>query len=353
MLTAASPFPFEAPWPAGGMESVGACPICGARERELLFAGLEDRIFMVAPGKWDLHRCARCGSGYLDPRPTPDTIGIAYASYPTHRDATPAPYRELSELRRWQRLLANGYKNARFGTRLEPASSLGPLVAFFMPEQRRILDRQFRQLQEIAPSGRVLDIGCGDAGFLACARSIGWEAVGTDIDPVVIEKARRRGFEVYEGIIDGVPGEFDVITVAHVIEHVHDPLAVLRACFERLRPGGAIWIETPNMKALGLRHFGRAWRGLEPPRHLVLFNRSSLADALARVSFEEVKDLPQPRSVRGVWKDSARVAAGKRPGEPVSVPPRLRLAMAGAWLQARSDPEVREYLALTARKPRR
>ncbi|MHB8570738.1 MAG: hypothetical protein ACYC97_11150, partial [Metallibacterium sp.] len=72
------------PWPQADLEFVPHCPVCGCAERRLLYKGLTDRVFCVADGAWDLYRCAQCASGYLDPRPTPESIGRAYAGYYTH-----------------------------------------------------------------------------------------------------------------------------------------------------------------------------------------------------------------------------------------------------------------------------
>ena len=338
------------PWAKDGLEAVPACPVCGSAERTILFDGLTDRTFFVAPGTWTMKQCASCRSGYLDPRPTADTIGLAYENYYTHDRVEQVAAEDLGTLRRWQRKLANGYKNARFGTRLTPSSSLGPAVAALMPENRRILDRQFRELER-GKAGRVLDIGCGDGSFLDDARAMGWQAVGTDFDPTVIEKARARGLEVYQGTIDAVPGTFDAITLCHVIEHLHDPLATLRTCFERLNPGGFIWIETPSIDALGLKRFGPDWRGLEPPRHLVLFNRRSLEQAVADAGFARIENLAQPSVVEGLWVMSDRIAQGADPYSDVPASPGLAAEMKGADAEERSDPDKHEFLLIKARRP--
>ena len=63
----------------------------------------------------------------------------------------------------------------------------------------------------------------------------------------------------------------------NLIEHVTDPAAVLRKAKELLRPGGRIWIKTPNYDALDARIFkNRSWGGFHTPRHFVLFTKNSL-----------------------------------------------------------------------------
>src|SRR5215208_1105797 len=333
-------------WPVDGIERLDACPVCGAPERTLWYRGLTDRIFNVAPGAWDLERCNSCGTGYLDPRPTLETIHIAYRDYHTHKEQERVPTSELRGLRWLQRVLANGYKNWKFGTDLQPSSRLGVLVAFLLPMQRAILDRQFRHLPRSLIGGRVLDVGFGDGGFLENARSMGWHVVGTDFDPEVVEKARRRGFDARLGTVDGVDGPFDVITMGHVIEHLHDPVAVLRACYRLLAPGGMLWLETPNAEAMGLRRFGANWRGLEPPRHLVLFNRASLARALHHVGFIQVRDLRQRSAVQGMYEMSARIRQGLDPYEPDPLSLRLKVSIVMVMLFEWLWKPRREFLAV-------
>ncbi len=339
-----------ADWPKSDLEFVGACPICGNSGRKLLIGGLRDRIFNCAPGTWDIQECTECQTGYLDPRPTPESIHRAYENYYTHKHLGPRPAEELNGLRKWQRLLANGYKNSRFGTRLKPASRLGPFVTFFLPVQKAILDRQFRQLKP-GVNGRVLDVGCGDGSFLESAQAMGWRAVGTDFDPAAVQNARSRGLDARLGTLSDVEGPFDFITMCHVIEHLHDPLGELRLCYELLAPGGTIWIETPSVQALGLKRFGLNWRGLEPPRHLVLFNGLSLKASLAKAGFSRAADVRQANSVLGMWMMSSRIRDGLDPSSDRPLSPGLRLEIAAVkvieWLWKPS----REFLCIVARKP--
>lgn len=337
-------------WPSDGLESLGACPICGSPARELLFSGLRDRIFRCAPGSWDLHACRDCGTGYLDPRPTSDTIHLAYQTYYTHKGNLSLPADQLRGRRWLERVLANGYKNWKFGTDLQPSSRLGVLVTLLVPSLRSLLDRQFRHLPTAKRNGRVLDIGFGDAGFLENARAMGWTVVGTDLDPKVVEDAKRRGFDARVGTLEGVEGPFDAITMCHVIEHLHDPVAVLRTCHSLLAPGGTIWLETPNLGASGLREFGPYWRGLEPPRHLVLFNRDSIARALEEAGFTEVRDLRQPSVVWGMYVDSTRIRNGEDPYAAAPVSRRLKLQIKAVTLLEWIWKRRREFLAVTARK---
>jgi SAM-dependent methyltransferase len=101
------------------------------------------------------------------------------------------------------------------------------------------------------------------------------------VDATATERARRRhGLHVHLGALSELvlPGStFDVVTMSHVIEHVPDPLALLRECHRLLKPGGRLIAVTPNANSLGHHQFGSDWTWLDPPRHLHLFSPTTLA----------------------------------------------------------------------------
>ena len=70
------------------------------------------------------------------------------------------------------------------------------------------------------------------------------------------------------------------------LEHVHDPLRVLCEAHRLLVPGGKIVVAVPNMDSLPYRWFGRAWQGLDLPRHLTHFSPRTLHKMLQRAGFQ-------------------------------------------------------------------
>lgn len=249
------------------------CPVCLDARRELLYDGLTDRIFGTAPGQWTLHRCLGCGSAFLDPRPNRETIGLAYGEYYTHEAAPAEPATSP------RAAILNGYLNARWGYELTPASQLGRLAGRLLPRRRAYADRLVRHLSRPAARGRLLDVGSGDGSFVAWMRRLGWDAEGLEPDRAAAERAQSAGVPVTAASLEEVsfePRSFDAVTMSHVIEHLHDPAAGLEACRSLLRPGGTLWLATPNLAGHGHAVFGRDWIGLDPPRHLVVFTRESL-----------------------------------------------------------------------------
>jgi 2-polyprenyl-3-methyl-5-hydroxy-6-metoxy-1,4-benzoquinol methylase len=347
--------PWDTPWPADQLEKLSACPVCSSLERNLLYQGLTDRTFFCAPGEWSSWRCADCGSAYLDPRPTPASIHLAYASYYTHLEAPPkADYAALSPLRKLRRRLVNGYTRWRYSSRETPVMQIGIAALLAARSQRLWLDREYRHLPRLPDGGgRLLDVGCGAGYFLRVARNCGWSSIGVDADPKAVANCVNQGFEVLEGGIEQFDGQerlFDVITMSHVLEHVHDPVGTIEACHRLLKPGGRLWIETPNIDSLGHRQYGESWRGLEPPRHLVLFNSRSLATALSGAGFIRIETKAAIDTLPGISRASEAI----RRRQPVD--PAVPFSFAQRWRNRKNAlledllPSVREFLTVVATK---
>jgi 2-polyprenyl-3-methyl-5-hydroxy-6-metoxy-1,4-benzoquinol methylase len=333
-------------------EAVSACPVCHSEERSLLHGGLTDRVFACVEGSWDLWRCAACDSGYLNPRPTKQTLHLAYARYYTHQ----ASGREKvpGSLRDWRNRLAHGYARWRYGAKIPGASSLGVPIALAVPYLRWFVDRAYRHLPKPPPGGQLLDVGCGAGNFLAVARSCGWEVTGVDPDAKAVEMASREGIRVLHGGLECFQGKkdlFDVITLSHVIEHVYDPGETLRACYRLLKPGGFLWLETPNINSHCHEIFGPDLFSLDPPRHLVLLNDKALKDLVKTCGFSEAKILFNPRACPDIHARSYGIRIGVLPLTKYHKPLQVRLQGIAANLYEYLTPSCREVLTLLAQKP--
>jgi len=314
------------------------CYLCGAGG-QLLYEGLKDGLY-GAPGTWTFRRCpnTECGLIWLDPMPLEEDIGNAYKSYHTHSGE--AQYRRGTNGKEvLDKILRNAYDlflrmtpvyTEREGLRLMYLSSLQP--------------------------GKVLDVGCGNGSRLVRLRALGWEVDGQEVDPEAAAEARRiSGAPVYLGRLEQAEfpdGLFDVVTMSHVIEHVHDPVALLQECRRILKSSGILVITTPNADSYGQGRFGAFWRGLEPPRHLHLFSRRTLNDAATRAGFSRCETWTSTANATEFAMGSYGAAAsalGKG-----RWPARLNLRMMAAVYQFRAllayrrDPSVGEECVLKA-----
>jgi hypothetical protein len=174
-------------WPADGLEAVAACPVWASTGRRVLHDGLDDRVFASAPGTWCLQGCTGCSSAYLDPRPTPATLPIAYRRYCTH-----AQDRERAANGRagFVRKAANGYRSFELGPDRAPRSRIGAKLFAMLPWVPEFLGSEVRVLVPPPPgANRLPDVDCGSGTFVAIARELGFEARGIDIDPDALANA--------------------------------------------------------------------------------------------------------------------------------------------------------------------
>ena len=300
--------PMTSGWGEHELETVTQCVVCGCERLAPMYPDLRvhDR------SAWHLDRCKGCSSGLLNPRPTAHSIGKAYlGDYVPYVRQTARPD-AVGPRQRARRVIEDAYLERRWGYSRLPASAGIAALSTVMPSLRRAADRLVRFAPAPQPSARLLDIGCATGTYMELMRDLGWDTHGVEMDPGAVETARRIGLDVRQGTMTEVSpeidGTFDHITVGHVIEHTHHPVEALRAACRVLRPGGRLWIGTPNLSSLGSLLFRSNWRALEPPRHLVLFTPDSLAFALAKAGFSEVKLVRSRPSAPWHFEESAKLA---------------------------------------------
>jgi 2-polyprenyl-3-methyl-5-hydroxy-6-metoxy-1,4-benzoquinol methylase len=347
--------PAESEWPQEELESVSRCPVCQHAERTVRFTDLTDRVFFCAPGKWTLYLCDSCGAGYLDPRPTPESISQAYAKYYTHAESDVHTWyqQKLSFKFRMKRELYNGYLNAAFGYRLKPAISLGKYIIPCSAVQKWRAEVDVRHLALPAGGGCVLDVGCGNGEFLIRMKSYGWQVHGVDFDPVAVESAKSIGIDARLGTLEQAefkPASYDAVTLSHVIEHLHDPVGTMRQCFEVLKPGGTLWIATPNIESSGCQSYGSDWRGLEPPRHLTLFTVKSLKLAAELAGFEFKAIYGSPES-KYFYMQSTAISQGKDPYSNIPISREVAAQLCEQDRCALRDARTSDIITLIARRP--
>ena len=264
-----------------------SCLLCGKKGLPL-YKDLTDRLFS-APGAWSLSQCPDhdCGLIWLDPMPVKEDLGKLYADYYTHEEQ-PAL-----------------------------ASKKNFFDHFFVFLHFLILGRRLKKyvcmyLDKEKP-GRLLEVGCGNGDRLRHMRSLGWDAIGIEIDPAAQRLAEKKsGCKVYSEDLETIQFQdhsFDAVIMSHVIEHVDDPVGLLKECLRILKPGGKFVATTPNALSLGHRFFKSDWRGLEPPRHLYIFSTSSIQKMLALLGVQAFV-FAESSNVGGIVQGSLKIKHG-------------------------------------------
>ncbi len=141
----------------------------------------------------------------------------------------------------------------------------------------------------ITPGGRYLDVGCGLGDMVAKVGALGMRAEGVEVSEVAVAIARARGLEVFHGRLQdaGFPdASFDALSMFHVLEHIHDPVDLLRACGPLLKPDGELLVVVPNIDCTLSRMLKDKWFHVDVPRHLHHFTPESLRAASGRAGLE-------------------------------------------------------------------
>jgi SAM-dependent methyltransferase len=255
----------------------------------------ESAVFAAVNGK-RLRRCAACGLIFAHPLPSPETIAAFYAS--EYYD----PYLEAREANR-----------LAYGAWLDA-------------------------IEKRSARGRILDVGCGIGLFLSAARARGWDARGVEPAPWPARYAREEaGLPVETATLEqaSLPGEsVDVVTLWSTLEHLCDPVSLLREAARVLRPGGALWAAVPNTRSLAAFLRGPREANLAKPEHLLHFTEPTLRRLLTdRAGLADVErvyvrgDVAGP--LRGVVRHMARRTnlgseirvVARKPGSPTGARP--------------------------------
>ena len=293
------------------------CQLCGG-VGAVLYQGLKDRIFDV-PGSWGLRRCSNptCRHVWLNPQPVVADLPLLYEAYYTH-GAVAAETRPRTALKLLRRLSRFGY---------EALVRLSGLA--------REREAAFEMYLGNRPPGRLLEIGCGSGERLARFAAKGWSVQGQDVDAKAVAHARAStGLPVHLGPIESLPGSagrFDAVVLNHVIEHVSNPVALLRQAGALMAAGGVLVAVTPNIESLGHRWFKADWRGLEPPRHLHLFCSRTLAGVARKAGLFDVRVTTSAASAEGIAVRSSELARKGRCG--IHELPDFPARIAGAMFQ--------------------
>lgn len=306
--------------------AVPCCPLCRSTARRSLYTDLPDRAGGIE-GAWSFVGCDACGAFYQDPRPARLQDGYP-AAYAHHLPAPPAQlqYRERrSALRSAVRsaiLRAHGYEPFLLPW---PARIAGRLLHAVRPLRAAAFQGHVA-LPRARRHGTLLDVGCGNGRFLAFAQLLGWRVTGIEPDSESAAQARKlTGAPVHAGFEEAAlpPASVDAITLNHVLEHAGDPRAVLAGCRRALRPGGTLTVIVPNWRSAIHRLLGGYWIGLEPARHLVMFDQARLRSLLVESGFTVTE-------IGTTWlRDGSSFAVGWRLRKGTDPPSLVRMA-AGA-----------------------
>jgi len=225
------------------MEKLSYCPVCG----NLNFTPfLQSNDFFLTKEEYTIVICNNCGMKFVNPRPDAREISKYYEStdYVSHEA---------------------GKKN---------------VLNFLYRQARKIsLKKKYNIVRNNATGKKLLDIGCGTGEFIFFCKKNGLNVTG--IEPG--EKPRSFAQTEYkldvheEAYLDDLTlQEFDVITLWHVLEHIHLLNERINKIREILNPNGSLIIAVPNCDSWDAGYYGKFWAAYDLPRHLYHFSQKTM-----------------------------------------------------------------------------
>lgn len=149
-------------------------------------------------------------------------------------------------------------------------------------------------IKDIAPNGRLLEIGCSVGYFLEAAKEVGnWELYGVELNKKSAAYVRENlDIMVFNDFVENLDIDeetFNVVVSFEVIEHTINPLDVLKKAYKILKKDGYFFVSTPNIEGFDFKVLGKHNRSFSPPGHLVYFTPTTFVDILNRAGFKDVK----------------------------------------------------------------
>lgn len=246
--------------PAPSAEETASCPICGAATES---AGSKFGVY--ARREFHFRHCPSCHFSFLAD-PWTDYAAIYDQRYYRGEGADPfvAYYDELEHP-------AETVRHYEWEGIIAAVNSFHPLTR----------------------ETRWLDFGCGHGGLVRhAAAQVGCRISGHDTGEIV-DDARKAGIAILdEAELGALDGQCDVVTAIEVLEHVSDPVAVLRRIRALLKPGGLFFYTTGNARPFRGRI--TSWGYAIPEVHMSFFEPGTLAHALRAAGFRVEFPAPFP-----------------------------------------------------------
>lgn len=228
------------------------CSFCGARQSLRLYP-----TSSISGDNFYLNRCLMCRTVFLNPRPTQQQIDQAY-------------------------------DDAYYG---KGEGKFVYCVEKVLDHFRRA--RDVRITNYIKPPAKILDIGCGNGGFLSYLINKGFDGYGIELPGKAAGRAGKiPGLNLKTGRLtrqDYSENFFDGICMWHVFEHLTEPKETLRIIGKILKPGGYLIMSLPNIDSVQSRLFRGKWLHLDPPKHLFFPGAHDLISEMKELGFKLVK----------------------------------------------------------------
>lgn len=240
------------------LETLLTCPLCGEQKFSNYLTCAD---YMVTKEKFDLKRCDNCHFIFTNPRPDIHSISKYYESneYISHSNLS-------------NNLINSIYKIARKFT----------------------VNHKLKLITKLKTEKNILDFGCGTGQFLNVCSKNGWQINGFEPNNSAAKQAENTLQKTIFKSIDEVSNlpKVNLITMWHVLEHIHDLQETLSLLISKLEKNGKILIAVPNYKSYDANKYKKYWAAYDVPRHLYHFEQESMQKLLKLHDLKIIKTIP-------------------------------------------------------------
>jgi 2-polyprenyl-3-methyl-5-hydroxy-6-metoxy-1,4-benzoquinol methylase len=223
-------------------ERLDQCPICGKEEFKNFIVVTDNT---VSKESFVIVECENCTFKFTNPRPDEASIGAYYESeeYVSHSNSKSGlinkAYHVVRSITTKQKVeLINTYKTGK---------------------------------------GKILDYGCGTGVFIKACQKDGWQVEGVEPNNnarAIAEKDLNK--DIANNLEAVVSDKFDVITLWHVLEHIHLLNETTKQLLELLAEDGILIIAVPNADSHDAKLYKENWAAYDVPRHLYHFTQPTM-----------------------------------------------------------------------------
>ncbi len=221
------------------------------------------RDYLVSGKDFHIVACEKCSLLLTNPRPSPDKIQQYYQSkaYISHTD-----------------------KSTSFDDFL-----YHKVKGFMLKRKIRLLKKH-----TLTEKPKILDFGCGTGAFLRAAINAGFEAEGYEPGEDAQSVAKGKGITIVndEALFKNKTKYYDIITLWHVLEHIHKFPSILNNFNTLLSDNGMLVIAVPMANSADAKHYKQHWAAYDLPRHLYHFTHKTLNRACQNAGFNLIDKQP-------------------------------------------------------------
>jgi 2-polyprenyl-3-methyl-5-hydroxy-6-metoxy-1,4-benzoquinol methylase len=239
-------------------ERLVKCPLCKSGN---VLNHLEVKDHAVSKKTFILCRCESCQLLFTNPRPEEEEIGPYYdfPEYYSHED-------KIQNVTQWLYQKIRNYS----------------------------LKKKVALIESLISRGSLIDYGCGTGQFIQQAALNGWHVRGIEPNEKAREQASKKTPGLVQASLEELEGtnSADVITLFHVLEHIHTLRETVKILLTHLKSGGYFVVAVPNHASADAEYYGPDWAGWDVPRHLYHFNATAMDAFQQEFDIEKVNILP-------------------------------------------------------------